>query len=751
VLAVLAGSLGVAWADSSQQKFHRAYYLERAERDWAGAAEVYEELLDDRRTDDEIRARAEARLAGCREQMASSDLTRLVPPDVWAYVEVNRPGDQVIKLLDKLGLLADAGTVVGEGERRVAITPELVREVLGLGGAAVAVTGFDAARQMPSGVLVVHPGDLELVRGLIESGLPIGGTATERIGGFPTYQVEGKVLVTLTSRLVVVSNAAKHIQGVLDRLQGSEKESLATNAAFKDFARDRQDSLMLFFVNAKAMMPVLTGLLAVGAAADRELAMAQALVDLQSLQSLTGRFGVSGEGISLDLALRLDEGHRNLVYNLLRTPAVDQRTLECVPEGAAAFIVGALNEPVSRHSSGSSSRPDKAPPISILDLGREVFANITSFAVFATPPTEPQAHAGPPIPDVAAVLNVNDPGKSEALWGQFLGIASLANGAPSMKGTPVEVAGVSARSYKMPEGVTVYFTTVDDHVIIASSKAAVEAAAHAKRNDASVSDDRAFAASLSRISPSSTKAVVIHAGRCVEIARQFMPPGELAEAEPYMAVLSDTVASLVVDHSDEVFRISVALTGIPDVGDLVARMVTEEVRHGEERARLTHAVDAGKWDEALAAVDRQLAKNPDSLKLMQAKFKVLAVGRKDREAALALADAIYDKIRDDANALNSSAWALLTEGQFGDEYAELALKLAQRANELTDFTNWMYLDTLALARFETGDPQGAVAMERKAIEHCNECWGLADMKKALGRFESAIVAEAKPADDTGSR
>ncbi len=99
VLAVLAGSLGVAWADSSQQKFHHAYYLERAERDWAGAAELYEELVNDRRADDEVRARAKARLAGCREEIASSDLTQLMPPDVWAYVEVTRPGDQVMKLL----------------------------------------------------------------------------------------------------------------------------------------------------------------------------------------------------------------------------------------------------------------------------------------------------------------------------------------------------------------------------------------------------------------------------------------------------------------------------------------------------------------------------------------------------------------------------------------------------------------------------------------------------------------------------
>ena len=62
-------------------------------------------------------------------------------------------------------------------------------------------------------------------------------------------------------------------------------------------------------------------------------------------------------------------------------------------------------------------------------------------------------------------------------------------------GVPVEVAGVSARSYRMPDGITVYLASVDDHVIIASSEAAIEGATRAKRKGASVRDDQAFAAS----------------------------------------------------------------------------------------------------------------------------------------------------------------------------------------------------------------------------------------------------------------
>ncbi len=123
---------------------------------------------------------------------------------------------------------------------------------------------------------------------------------------------------------------------------------------------------------------------------------------------------------------------------------------------------------------------------------------------------------------------------------------------------------------------------------------------------------------------------------------------------------------------------------------------------------------------------------------------------KDRDAALACADAILNKIRNNPTALNRFAWTLLTEEQYGNAYGELALRLSERSNKVTDFGNWMFLDTLALARFESGDAPGAVALERKAIERCDGCWGIDDMKKALARFETA-VAQGTPTGGTTSR
>ena len=68
------------------------------------------------------------------------------------------------------------------------------------------------------------------------------------------------------------------------------------------------------------------------------------------------------------------------------------------------------------------------------DLYWLVAVTMVGFIVFALPPgTDGRSQQQWSVPDVAAVIRVNDPTRSEALWTQILGIASMAAGrAPSM-------------------------------------------------------------------------------------------------------------------------------------------------------------------------------------------------------------------------------------------------------------------------------------------------------------------------------
>ncbi len=744
-VAALAGTTDTLGGERGEAKFHQAYYAEQADRDFRAAADLYAEVVRDRKVGAELRIAAEVRLAAVREDLAVGDFARLMPSDALAYLEITQPGEQLMKLLGQLGLLSDGGLPPADGGRRVAVSPALIRESLGIRGAAVAVTGFDPRQGAPSGVAVFHHGNVEVIRALIETALPIGAKLVEPVGGFPTYDVEGEALVTLTPRLVIASRERSQINDVVRRLRGDEQTSLATTETVAAYTKERGDSLCFFMVNAAPIMPILKGMMAANAGA-HELAMADALLDLDNLQSLVGQIRVDDEGVGLELALRLDEGHRSLVFNFLRTPAIDQGMLQCVPDGAAAFVVGALNEAPSRFGGGGVDAAEGAPVVTALDIGREFFGNINSFALYGAALEDGAGRQGPPIPDVGLVFRVNDPSKSEALWTQMLGIASLAAGAGAIEGDSATIDGVKVRSFGFPDGITVYVGTEGQDVLIAGSRSAMARSITAKRGGRSVLDDASFTEALGGLSAGSTKGVFVHAGRCVRIARPFMSGPDAAEMDRFMDKLSDTVFSLAVEHSDRVFRISARLNGLPEVGDVIAELIEADAQRGEMRRLVARAKRNGDWDQVTTAVDAAMAANPRDGKLLRSKFDALAIGKKDHAAAVAVADSMFEAGRDDPNALNNFAWALLTEEQFGGGYHDVALRFAQRCNKITAMRNWMFVDTLALAKFETGDVAGAIETEKKAIELSGGT-RIEELKAALARFENAAdrtLAESAP-------
>lgn len=170
----------------------------------------------------------------------------------------------------------------------------------------------------------------------------------------------------------------------------------------------------------------------------------------------------------------------------------------------------------------------------------------------------------------------------------------------------------------------------------------------------------------------------------------------------------------------------------------MAKQLTMEAQKHHKRKTLTKAMHEERWNDALSEVESQLAADTQSVTSLRTKFKVLAVGKKDGDAARTCADALYDAVNGDAKALNKFAWALLTEDQYGGAYDDIGLRFSTRSNELSDHENWMFLDTLALAKFKTGDAEAAVELERSAIEKCKGN-GKKELEGALVKFEKAAA------------
>ncbi|MBN1441252.1 MAG: hypothetical protein JXA90_01020, partial [Planctomycetes bacterium] len=86
------------------------------------------------------------------------------------------------------------------------------------------------------------------------------------------------------------------------------------------------------------------------------------------------------------------------------------------------------------------------------------------------------------------------------------------------------------------------------------------------------------------------------------------------------------------------------------------------------------------------------------------------------------------------------------DGEFGGEVLQVALKAASRCHEITGGKNWMYLDTLALAKFKSGARKEALELQRRAVEMGKEEKVVERMlKEALERlaeFEKAAEESA---------
>jgi tetratricopeptide (TPR) repeat protein len=172
----------------------------------------------------------------------------------------------------------------------------------------------------------------------------------------------------------------------------------------------------------------------------------------------------------------------------------------------------------------------------------------------------------------------------------------------------------------------------------------------------------------------------------------------------------------------------------------VSKLLTEERQSGRRQQDIAGAIQAKQWEKAGGLLDQQLAEKPGDVETLRRKFDVLAVHKQDPAAALAVGDKLAGALRDDAAGLNNLAWALLTEAKYGQRFNELALRLARRSNELSNHAQWAYLDTLALAEFETGNVRKAIELEEKALGLAKvRATGAetADMQKALERFRAA--------------
>ena len=136
---------------------------------------------------------------------------------------------------------------------RILLSSAILAQAKAFKGVGLAITGVDLHQETPQGVLVLHPGEDEVMRGLMETAaqfLP----PTDPIAGYPTVQIsesDFSATIAFTARLVVLGTDRTLVQGVVERLKGETSESLATVALFNESVARREYALFNAFANAQ--------------------------------------------------------------------------------------------------------------------------------------------------------------------------------------------------------------------------------------------------------------------------------------------------------------------------------------------------------------------------------------------------------------------------------------------------------------------------------------------------------------------
>ncbi len=488
------------------------------------------------------------------------------------YYETAHPGEHVARLVKMLGLLREPGggaksgvTPIGNGmffPEDFTISPALIAELKKFQGIAATLTSIDQ-RGQPEGLIVLAPGNADLLRGVLETAVQLMEPA-EPIDGFKTYRDPAKNWITMTSRLFFFSRSREQLAAAVARLHDPKAESLGSRSDIQGLQKDRQHALAFAHFNGPQMLkqlgPMLRG---------NDAMIARSVLDLDHLDSFDAILGTTDDGIQLRTQLNLKPGNHNLAYSIVRTAPLSRRSLTAVPQGTAALAMIGLNPPGDAATSGG--RSEKNSSVSAMDVGREIFANIEELAVFALPSAE-SGSKQPPMPEVGMVLAVKDAAKSEALWTQLLALPAMFGAPGATPAGEVTIEGQTGHKYQFPGGPALVVVRTSGNLVVAGTQPAVTASLKALAAGESIAKDSAFQPLVAKLTSNSSKAVLVDLGRVAQMAIPKSAAGTQKAALAGM-LLKDLKVSVVTDESPEQLRFTLQATGLPNLPALIKTAV----------------------------------------------------------------------------------------------------------------------------------------------------------------------------------
>jgi thiol-disulfide isomerase/thioredoxin len=148
------------------------------------------------------------------------------------------------------------------------------------------------------------------------------------------------------------------------------------------------------------------------------------------------------------------------------------------------------------------------------------------------------------------------------------------------------------------------------------------------------------------------------------------------------------------------------------------------------------AKQEGEYEEALALTKKLIELDQDNRAGHQYTAFLLLLGKlHEPEQAYAVGHELIQNRWDEAGMLNAIAWYVVDSEEVKTRDLEFALKVAMRANELTESKDAAILDTVARVFYEKGDLTTAIKWQKKAVENAEG--GMAEsLQETLDQYEA---------------
>jgi len=185
--------------------------------------------------------------------------------------------------------------------------------------------------------------------------------------------------------------------------------------------------------------------------------------------------------------------------------------------------------------------------------------------------------------------------------------------------------------------------------------------------------------------------------------------------------------------------------GTYDSKAAAARAAKEQELSRTERRlarQLRDARESGDARGAAALADQIMELSPSAFgRYATLKFRVLLLDAKDADGAYGYARSLLQgAYAQDPQTLNSVAWTIVDDKDIEPRNLEVAMLLAERADEASDRKDPMIIDTLARVHFEKKDLPKAIEVQTRAISSLEERHGdaaRAELTATLERYKAA--------------